>query len=76
MVQSFDILTILICIGAGFILGMIYCNYMIRKHPDGMFFVNLTNPEEEVFSLRIDLPVEDIPSAKYLLLKIQKTDKS
>lgn len=58
------------------ILGMLYehimRNYRLFKNPDGIFYVNLTNPEEETFSMRIDLDLESIALNKFLIFKVQK----
>lgn len=56
-----------------FILGMIHAKNIITKKPDGIFFVNLSDPEADTFRMQIDVPVEDIPGQKYLVLKVQKT---
>lgn len=58
-----------------FMLGMIHAKNIISKKPDGMFFVNFSDPEDEFFKMRIDIPIEDIPSQKYLVLKVQKTQQ-
>ena len=57
---------------AGFILGYINAALKMTKNPDGIFFVNLKDPNEEVMKLQIDLAVEEIPKAKYLIFKVQK----
>lgn len=56
----------------GFILGYIHAALKMTKNPDGIFFVNLKDPNEEVMKLQIDLAVEEIPKAKYLIFKVQK----
>ena len=56
----------------GFIMGYIHAVIKTAKDPDGIFFVNLDDPNEEFFKLQIDLAVESIPKAKYLIFKVQK----
>lgn len=56
----------------GFLIGYIFAARKMTKNPDGVFMVNLDDPDEEVFKLRIDLAVEEIPNTKYMIFKVQK----
>lgn len=57
-----------------FILGMVHARKLMTKVPDGTFFINLQDPNEETMKLQIDLAIEEIPRQKYLIFKIQKTE--
>lgn len=57
---------------SGFILGMVYTYFMYFRKLDGIFLVNLTNPNEEMFKMQIDIPLEDLPNAKYLIFQVKK----
>lgn len=56
----------------GFIFGFIHAVLKITKNPDGIFMVNLNDPNAEMFKLQIDLAVEEIPKTKYMIFKVQK----
>ena len=56
-----------------FILGMVHARGIRTKKPDGIFYINLTNPTEESMKLQIDVPIEELPKQKYLIFKIKKT---
>ena len=56
----------------GFLIGYIFAAMKMVKNPDGIFFVNLNDPEDEVLKMRIDLAVEEIPNAEFLVFKVQK----
>ena len=58
---------------AWFIMGCIFATWRMRRRLDGRFFVNLTNPEDEMFRMQIDIPLEQLPDAKYLIFKVEKT---
>ena len=58
-----------------FAAGLNYAIWRIRRKPDGVFLVNFSNPEDDMFKMRIDVPIEAIPEAKYLIFKIEKTGK-
>ena len=58
----------------GYALGSLiaYILWRFVKRPDGYFLVNLVNPEDEMFKMQIDIPLEDIPKAKYLIFRVKK----
>lgn len=58
----------------GYALGslIVYILWRFVKRPDGYFLVNLVNPEDEMFKMQIDIPLEDIPKAKYLIFRVKK----
>ena len=56
-----------------FILGMVHAKNIMTKKPDGIFYMNLENPNEETMRLQIDVPIEEIPRQKYLIFRIKKT---
>lgn len=72
MTEGAIVCAILILI-AGFILGMIHARNIMTKKPDGIFYLNLSDPNEETMKLQIDVPIEEIPRQKYLIFRIQKT---
>lgn len=72
MTERAIVCAILILI-AGFILGMIHARNIMTKKPDGIFYLDLMNPNEETMRLQIDIPIEEIPHQKYLIFRIQKT---
>lgn len=61
-----------IAVTLSFLLGIAYSYWYTSKHTDGQFIVNLNNPEEDMFKMVIDVPLEDIPSKNYLIFKIHK----
>ncbi len=69
MIKVYILLTLL----AVFLLGIAAAYRAMTKKPDGIFYINLTDPIEETMKLQIDVPIEDIPNQKYLILKVQKT---
>lgn len=71
MTTNFGVLVILLI---GCTIGMLaaYLTWTFFKIPDGYFFVNLTNPEDEMFKMQIDIPLEQVPDAKYLIFKVKK----
>ena len=56
----------------GFLTGYIFAAMKMVQNPDGIFFVNLNDPDDEVLKMRIDLAVEEIPNAEFLVFKVQK----
>ena len=58
----------------GYIFGCLVTNLLWRfvRRADGYFFVNLVNPEDEMFKMQIDVPLEKLPDAKYLIFKVKK----
>lgn len=40
------------------------------KKRDGIFVVNTTDPEKDVFKLEIEVPVSVIPTKKYLIFHV------
>lgn len=56
----------------GFLIGYIFAAMKMVQNPDGIFFVNLNDPDDEVLKMRIDLAVEEIPNAEFLVFKVQK----
>ena len=57
----------------GFIFGMLHAKNIMTKKPDGIFYMNLENPNEDTMKLQIDVPIEEIPKQQYLIFRIQKT---
>ena len=59
---------------AGYIIGSLvaYILWKFVRRPDGYFLVNLVNPEDEMFKMQIDIPLEDLPKAKYLIFRVRK----
>ncbi len=58
---------------AWFLMGCIFSTWRMTRRLDGRFFVNLTDPEDEMFRMQIDIPLEQLPDAKYLIFKVEKT---
>lgn len=58
----------------GYVVGCLvaYISWRFARKPDGYFVVNLVNPEDEMFKMQIDIPLEDLPNAKYLIFKVKK----
>lgn len=58
----------------GYIIGLLVAYFLHRfvRKPDGYFFVNLINPNDEVFKMQIDVPLEELPNVKYLIFKVKK----
>lgn len=71
MTTSVGVLVILLI---GCTIGMLaaYLAWTFFKIPDGYFFVNLVNPEDEMFKMQMDIPLEQVPDAKYLIFKVKK----
>lgn len=61
----------LLSILLGFLIGSVFTSLYLTRKPDGYFFVNLTNPEDEMFKLQIDVPLEQIPKEKRLIFKVK-----
>ena len=55
----------------GFIMGMLHCKRIMTKRPDGIFYIDLQDPNEETLKLQIDLAIEEIPKQKYLIFRVQ-----
>ena len=65
---------ILLLLIMGFLIGLIFSFVCwVARRPDGYFFVNLTNPNEEMFKMQIDIPLEELPAADYLIFTVRKT---
>ena len=75
-----------ICVGLafflGFILGLMFWRRIVDiafttgkilkvLKRDGVFVVNTTNPDTDVFSLEIECPLGDIPQKKMLIFEIR-----
>lgn len=58
----------------GYVIGLLVAYFMRRfiRKPDGYFIVNLVNPEEEMFKMQIDVPLEELPNTKYLIFQVKK----
>ena len=61
----------LLSILLGFLIGNVFTSLYLTRKPDGYFFVNLTDPEDEMFKLQIDVPLEQIPKEKRLIFKVK-----
>ena len=73
MTNSFTfavIVAVIFLIGIG--IGALIAYVQFINRPDGYFFVNLINPEDEMFKMQIDIPLEDLPEVKYLIFKVKK----
>ena len=59
----------------GFIVGLsISVLFKIYKTSwDGIFRVDLTNPEKDVFTLELICPIGEIPTKKFLTFKVMNT---
>ena len=59
---------------AGYVIGSLvaYILWRFVRKPDGYFIVNLVNPEDEMFKLQIDVPLEELPKVKYLIFRVKK----
>ncbi len=65
---------ILLLLIMGFLIGLIFSLVCwVSRRPDGYFFVNLTDPNDEMFKMQIDVPLEELPAADYLIFKVKKT---
>jgi hypothetical protein len=57
----------------GFLLGILASKFHAdTKKPDGYFFINFVNPEDELFKLQIDVPIEELPNTKRLIFRVKK----
>lgn len=52
----------------GFILGVLFGRS--RKRYDGVFRVDTTNPEKDIFSLELECAIGSIPDKKELVFKV------
>lgn len=43
---------------------------------DGIFHVDTTDPDKDVFSLEVTCALGEIPEKKYLILKVENTSKT
>ena len=57
---------------AWFLMGCDFATWRMKRRLDGRFFVNLANPEDEMFRMQIDIPLEQLPDAKSLIFKVEK----
>lgn len=58
----------------GYVIGCLvaYILWRFVRKPDGYFIVNLVNPEDEMFKLQIDVPLEELPKVKYLIFRVRR----
>lgn len=61
-----------IIFAVGMLIGALIAYRETVRRPDGYFFVNLINPNDEMFKMQIDIPLEKMPEAKYLIFKVKK----
>ena len=54
----------------GYLIGRL-SNFIFRKTPDGIFHVNTTDPDKDVFTLELLCPLSVIPAKKRLIFKVQ-----
>ena len=54
----------------GYLFGR-FSERISRKTPDGIFHVNTTDPDKDVFTLELLCPLSVIPAKKRLIFKIQ-----
>lgn len=54
----------------GYLIGRL-SNLIFRKNPDGIFHVNTTDPDKDVFTLELLCPLGALPKKKQLIFKIQ-----
>lgn len=72
MTLTVPVIVCFVLVILAFITGMLYTRKLIAKNPDGIFFIDLENPNEDTMKLQIDLAIEEIPRQKYLIFKVQK----
>lgn len=59
---------LLVCLIVGFILGVLFGRS--RKKYDGVFRVDTSNPEKDIFSLELECAIGSIPDKKELVFKV------
>jgi len=60
---------------AGLIAGMIV-GYILGKIPqswDGIFRIDLSDPEKDVFTLEVLCPLGELPTKKFVIFKVMNT---
>ncbi len=65
-------LMIILVFRIGFRYG-IYKSYMafIKNNTNGIFRVDTTNPDKDVFSLEITCPIGELPEKDYIVFKVE-----
>lgn len=63
-------IAIAVSVIVGFLIGKFHMVRVMSRNIDGIFHVNLGDPNEEMFKLQIDVPLEKIPGQKYLIFKV------
>ena len=68
-----DISYIWLAIGCiiGILIGVFF--RFRKKSYDGIFRVDLTNPDKDVFTLELICPIGEIPTKKILVFKVTNT---
>lgn len=54
----------------GYLIGR-FSECIFRKKPDGIFHVNTTDPDKDVFTLELLCPLATLPEKKQLIFKVQ-----
>lgn len=57
-----------VCLLVGFILGVLFGR--TKKKYDGVFRVDTTNPEKDIFSLELHCALGSIPEKRELVFKV------
>lgn len=60
---------VLLGIGIGLIIGY-FIGLKCPQEWDGVFRVDLTNPEKDIFTLELICPLGEIPTKKFLRFKV------
>lgn len=55
---------------AVFFLGMACAYWKMNRKPDGIFRVNTVDPDKDVFSVEIHIPLAELPTKKTLYFKV------
>ena len=54
----------------GVIFGYLSALNNVIKKPDGVFRVDMTDPEKDIFTVELNCPIAIIPEKKYMLFKV------
>lgn len=63
-------LAVIFAVVFGYVIGKL-SNYISGKKPDGIFHVNTTDPNKDVFTLELICPLGAIPNKKQLIFRVQ-----
>ena len=62
----------LVALAIGFLIGLMS---RFPAKPDGKMVLDETNPDKDVYSLELTIPIDDIPKRKTITLTIEKLRK-